>query len=36
MEQAYADNLIQEALLMPEYIRARIAEKLIASFHGQP
>ena len=36
MKQASADNLIKEALLMPENMRARIAESLITSLHGQP
>jgi putative addiction module component (TIGR02574 family) len=36
MAQSSADDLIKQALSMPENIRARIAERLIASLHGEP
>ncbi|MCP4109644.1 MAG: addiction module protein [Desulfobacteraceae bacterium] len=36
MNISSSDNLIKEALSMPENERARIAEKLIVSLHDQP
>jgi putative addiction module component (TIGR02574 family) len=35
MREPSEDQLIKEALSMPENIRAKIAERLIASLHGQ-
>ncbi len=36
MDSISADNLIREALSMPDNERARIAERLIVSLHDQP
>ena len=36
MGESSAEDLIKEALSLPENSRAKIAERLIASLHGEP
>ncbi len=36
MKELSPEDLIKEALSMPENMRAKIAERLIASLHGKP